>query len=218
MEESEGKNLKYSLVIFDFDGTLADTFPWLVSMIDRLADEFKFQRPSQTELESFRTVHARELMKQYNISFWKLLSMSRFVQKHMKKDIDQIELFPEIEKVIKDLHELGVKLALVTSNSLHNVEQVLGPEIMGLFEQLECGVSILGKTSKFKKVMKKTRVPPEDILCVGDEIRDLEAAQKAGLAFGAVTWGYTHPDVLRDNRPEELFASVFDITQVVAQA
>lgn len=211
------ENLKYQLVIFDFDGTLADSMPWLYSMIDHLVEKFNFDQPSKFDLESLRTSHAREVMKKYNVSFWKMLRMSQYVQKHMKKDIHQIQLFPEMEAVLKDLHELGVQLALVTSNSLHNVQQVLGPEICSLFDQYECGVSIFGKTSKFKKVLKKTKTSPDQALCIGDEIRDMEAAHQAGIAFGAVSWGYTLPEVLSRGLPQEIFGSVTDISRVVSQ-
>lgn len=210
--------MKYRLIIFDFDGTLADTFPWLMSILDQVADKFNLERPSKADVESLRTIHAREMMKRYDVSFWKLLFMSRYVQKNMTRDIQSIELFPGMDQLLKDLHELGVKLALVTSNSLQNVHQVLGPETASLFEHYECGVSIMGKTSKFRKVLKKTKVLPDEVLCVGDEIRDLEAAQNAGLAFGAVSWGYTRPEALIIKSPEEIFSNVSDIARVVAQA
>ena len=210
-------NLKSRLVIFDFDGTLADSMPWLYSMIDHLVEKFNFDQPSKFDLESIRTNHTRDMMKKYKVSFWKMLRMSRYVQKHMQEDIHLIQLFPDMESVLNDLHELGVQLALVTSNSLQNVEKVLGPEICSLFDHYECGVSILGKKSKFKKVLKKTRTTPDQALCIGDEIRDLEAAHQAGIAFGAVSWGYTLPEVLSRCLPQELFHTVNDITRAVIQ-
>jgi phosphoglycolate phosphatase len=210
--------LKYRLLIFDFDGTLADTFPWLMSIIDQLAEKFDFVPPDEQELDSLRNFHAREMMEKYDVSFWKMISMSRYVQKNMARDIHQIELFPGMDQLLKDLHELGVRLALVTSNSLKNVREVLGPEVADLFDHYECGVNILGKKSKFRKVVKKARLQPEDVLCIGDEIRDREAAHQAGLAFGAVSWGYTKPEALISEKPEEVFISVADIARVVAEA
>ncbi|MFL6293325.1 MAG: hypothetical protein ACJ759_20725 [Thermoanaerobaculia bacterium] len=50
-----------------------------------------------------------------------------------------------------------------------------------------------------------------DGTCIGDEIRDLEAARAEGIAFGAVTWGYTHPEALRAHGPEEMFSTIDEI-------
>jgi phosphoglycolate phosphatase len=210
--------LKYRLLIFDFDGTLADTFPWLMSILDQIAEKFKLDIPEREELESMRTIPARDLMKKYNVSFWKMFSISRFVQKQQSNSIHQIELFPGMVKLLQDLHTLGVRLALVTSNSTKNVHQVLGPEIASIFDHFECGVSILGKDSKFRKVLKETNMDPDEVLCIGDEIRDLEAAQKAGLAFGAVSWGYTKPEALISLNPQEIFSDVEDIARAVTGA
>lgn len=203
--------MKYRLIIFDFDGTLADTFPWLTGILEKVADKYNFNLPAAHELQHMRTRHTRELMEEYNISFWKLLSMSRFVQKNLAQDIHKIQLFPGMEEVLRELHELGVRLAVVSSNSTANVEKVLGPEISSLFEMFECGASMFGKSSRFHKVIKKTKIAPEDTLCIGDEIRDLEAARKAGLDFGAVSWGYTLPEALKEHTPQILFKDVAEI-------
>ena len=45
----------YRLVIFDFDGTLADSFPWVLRAMDDVADRFKFRRVREGELEELRT-------------------------------------------------------------------------------------------------------------------------------------------------------------------
>jgi phosphoglycolate phosphatase len=210
--------LKYRLIIFDFDGTLADTFPWLTGILEKLAEKYHLVLPAAHELEHMRTRHTRELMEEYNISIWKLFSMSRYVQKNLSQDVHKIQLFPGMEQVLRDLHELGIHLAVVSSNSTENVERVLGPELASLFEMFECGASMFGKSSRFQKVIKKTHVAPEETLCIGDEIRDLEAAHKAGLDFGAVSWGYTLPEALRNHTPQLVFESVADIGSLALEA
>jgi phosphoglycolate phosphatase len=206
--------VKYRLVIFDFDGTLADTFPWLMSILDQIADKFKFEVPGHQELEAMRTIPAKDMMKKYNVSLWKMFSMSRYVHKIMAEDIQNIQLFPGIENLLKELHNLGISLALVSSNSYDNVCRVFGPEIASIFDHYECGVSILGKGSKFKHIVKKNKISPKNVLCIGDEVRDFEAARKAGMDFGAVSWGYTKVEALRDLGPE----ITFDCTEEIVPA
>ena len=48
---------------------------------------------------------------------------------------------------------------------------------------------MFGKAAKLRQVVRQSAVPPQHAIYVGDEIRDAEAAGKAGIAFGAVLWG-----------------------------
>lgn len=52
---------------------------------------------------------------------------------------------------------------------------------------------------------------PRQAIAIGDEARDCEAARAAGIAFGAVTWGYAAPETLRSLNPDEIFSTVDDI-------
>jgi phosphoglycolate phosphatase len=208
--------VKYKLVIFDFDGTLADTFPWILSIVDEVADKYKFKKVERSELETFRTYDAGMLMKLHHVSFWKVARIASHIRARMAKDIEQIHLFAGMDRVLTHLAEKGVTLALVSSNSCDNVRQVLGRENAALIKYYECGVSILGKRPKFKKILRKSGMCPDETICIGDEIRDGQAARKNNLAFGAVAWGYATLDALITQSPQEIFSSVGDILEKIA--
>ena len=78
-----------------------------------------------------------------------------------------------------------------------------------------CGVSLFGKAAAFRRVLRRAGVRPEDALCVGDELRDLEAAAEAGIPFGAVTWGYPSADALRARTPAVVFERVDEVARYV---
>ena len=65
---------------------------------------------------------------------------------------------------------------------------------------------------KVYRVPKETSaVPPSQAIYIGDEVRDAEAAAKAGMAFGAVTWGQHREEILRTQKPAHIFTSVREI-------
>jgi phosphoglycolate phosphatase len=66
--------------------------------------------------------------------------------------------------------------------------------------------------------MARIGVKPNQVLCVGDGVRDMEAAKEAALAFGGVAWGYTRVDVLAAQPDIELFYTVDDIARTVVQS
>jgi phosphoglycolate phosphatase len=203
--------MKYKLVIFDFDGTLADSFPWALSVIDSVADKYRVKRLEQEQIEILRSYHPRTLMKMYGIPMWKMPIISRHVHKRMAKEIHAIPLFEGVDRLFDTLASQGTRLAVVSSNAGGNVKAVLGPHIVSMIEYFECGVSLFGKPAKLRKVLKKSGVRPEDAICIGDEIRDIEAAHKVKIPFGAVAWGYSTVEALRALFPAEVFTSMDDM-------
>ncbi len=92
---------KPKLIIFDFDGTLADTRPFMLSILDHLAERFNTRRMDVNAIEQLRGYTARQIMKMYRVSMWKLLLMTRESQKLLYQNITSINLFPGIDNVIR---------------------------------------------------------------------------------------------------------------------
>ena len=207
--------MRYKLVIFDFDGTLADSFPYFLNTINVLAATYDFPPINLDEVDQLRGMDARQLMKGAKLPAWKIPLIANAFIRQMAKDIDQIPLFDGMPDLLKQLSDEDVKLAIVSSNSEENIRRVLGPETAAFVTYYGCGTSLFGKQYKFKKAMTKLGVKPSEVLCVGDEVRDLEAARGVNVAFGAVAWGYTRVDALEAHPDIDLFYTVDDIMQTV---
>jgi phosphoglycolate phosphatase len=207
--------MRYRLVIFDFDGTLADSFPWFVATINTVADRYRFRRIEDGELDRLRGYSAREMVRHLGIPSWKLPLIASHIRKLKARDRGAIGLFPGVGALLGQLSDRGVVLAIVSSNSEENVRQILGPEGAASIRYYACGASLFGKKAGFRKVLRKCGVRPGEALCVGDELRDLEAAREVGIPFGAVTWGYTTAEALSAQAPEALFERVEQIAEAV---
>ena len=210
--EGNGK-MKYQLIIFDFDGTLADTFPWFAGIINEIAEVQGFKKINDAEAAMLRGYTVRAILQYLEVPLWKLPTLARHVQKMMSVDIDKIKLFAGAEFMLRTLADHGLTLALVSSNSQGNVQRILGEHNRGLFASYECGVSMLGKHAKLRKIIRKNGAEPERTLAVGDEIRDIEAAKRVGAVSGSVSWGYNSFEALVANGPDECFCSMKEITE-----
>ena len=185
------------LAIFDFDGTLADSFPFFVSVFNQIADQHGFRRIEAGEAHDLRHHDMRAIMRHVGMPAWKLpLASSSFIGL-MRENAARISLFEGVGEVLHALDRAGVRLAIVSSNSEQNVRLVLGPVLSGLFTQYECGMSVFGKAARIRKVVRRAGLPPSHALYVGDQALDAEAARKAGVTFGAVSWGYAPIEALR---------------------
>ncbi|MCE3603587.1 HAD hydrolase-like protein [Massilia sp. P8910] len=210
--------LKYRLVIFDFDGTLADSFPFFQSVYNGLADKHGLKRIEGDQVALMRSMGTREIMRYIGMPAWKMPVVAKSFIGLMSENAASIALFDGVADTLLALADAGVELAVVSSNSEQNVRRVLGAQLGSLFSHFECGMSVFGKASRIRKVVKQRQVGAGDALYVGDQGTDAEACAKAGVAFGAVAWGYAPAETLRAHRPAEEFESVSAMLAICAAA
>lgn len=205
----------YKLVIFDFDGTLADSFRWFVNTINQVAKRFRFKELDLKRMEEFRGCSARQMMAHAELSMWKLPRVSREMRRLMTERIDEIRLFDGVGAVLKRLDAAKVNIAVVTSNARENVLRVLGTDNAAHIKHFGCGASLFGKRSKVKAAAKAFGVSLGEVLCVGDEIRDAEMAASLGVDFAGVSWGYTKPEVLQKYSKIPVLQKMCDLLNMV---
>lgn len=205
----------YKLIIFDFDGTLADSMPVFGKVLNELAGLHKFRQVDEELVDRLRTMGARQIIQELGIPFWKVPFIAGDAKRLMARHVDQISLFEGIENVLQQLSVAGISLALITSNSPENVRTIMGPANVARLQYIECGASLFGKQAKIRKVLKKSGFRAVEALCIGDEIRDIEAAHEEGIDFGAVAWGYTHVGTLQQYNPRNVFTTPADIGKLL---
>jgi len=208
--------LKYDIAAFDFDGTLADTMPWFNAILNTVADKYHFRKIDASEREALRSRDAGEILKYLNIPLWKLPAIMTHVRTLMQEIDPSVQLFDGIPQALARLKASGLRLAIVSSNSVENVKRVLGEETAALFDDYECGTDLFGKAAKIDRLLRQHGTAPERFLLVGDEMRDIDAARKAGVRVGSVAWGYNHVDALRGRGPDQLFLTVADLSNALA--
>ena len=194
-----------ALVVFDFDGTLVDSFDWFCRTQARLAGEFRFRAFDPEDLDAVRSKGARELMRDCGVRWWQVPRVTRRARVLMREEVSSISAFPGVDEALAVLRGKGTRLALVTSNSEENVVRILGERTVSRFERVACGAPLLGKARKLRSVVRGCGVPRERVLCIGDEIRDADVARALGFAFRGVAWGYTLPAALQVHSVQPLF-------------
>lgn len=207
----------YRLVAFDFDGTLADTFPWFCSVLNGVADRYRFRRVEADAVERLRMLGARAIIAELGIPAWKVPLIARHMRGLAARDAEEIALFPGVPAMLDAIDAAGIGLAVVSSNGEATVRRALGSSGIGI-RHYACGASLFGKARHLRAVARAAGITPERMLAVGDEIRDAEAAAEAGCAFGAVAWGYSAPAALAARAPAHLFGEPDDIVRALTGA
>jgi phosphoglycolate phosphatase len=192
------------LVIFDFDGTLADSMTFFRALLPELAQKFRFREPAGEELEAMRAHPPRDVMRRLGIPGWKL----PLIAFHARKRARAAEAFPLFEgthALIEALAARGIAVAIVSSNSEAVVRRALGPEACARISAWSCGAAMFGKAKHFRYVMKAVGADPARTIAIGDEIRDIEAAREVGIMSIAVSWGFAPRAALAAAGPDLTF-------------
>ncbi|MCA3711455.1 MAG: HAD hydrolase-like protein, partial [Phenylobacterium sp.] len=99
-----GNRLAYRLVIFDFDGTLADSADWFISMTNEVARRFRFRQISDDEVAMLRGRSSREVVAYMRVPAWKMPFIARHTRRLVSENTSEIPLFPESPDLIRRLH------------------------------------------------------------------------------------------------------------------
>ena len=203
------------LVIFDFDGTLADSGPWVAAVLNDVAARYRFRTLSGPEMEALRGEDTRTVLRRLGIPPWRLPAVTRHMRERMAREIGAIRMFDGAGDMLHRLRAAGMALAVASSNAEANVRLVLGPAGADV-ACFECGASLWGKAARFRRVLGQTGLRREDALCVGDELRDAAAAAAAGIRFAAVAWGYNTAGALLGCNPAALFTTPAELADRLA--
>jgi phosphoglycolate phosphatase len=206
--------MPYSLVIFDLDGTLADSFPWFKSVLNDVTDRYRLRQVQEQDIEMLRHASTREILDYLQVRWWKLPLIARHMRRLKTAHAASIPLFPGVDTMLTTLAAASIRLALVSSDTEANARDKLGRSA-ALFSAFDCSASIFGKAQNFRRVVQRAGVDPKQVLAIGDETRDIEAARLAGIGCGAVTWGYAARKALIDRKPDLVFDRMEQIVEML---
>jgi phosphoglycolate phosphatase len=185
------------LVAFDFDGTLADSLDCFLAALSEASRVHGFRDATPELRPALRGMSAREIVRALDVPMWKVPRVTIDIRKLMRTRIADVKLFPGVGDTFDALAARGIRIAIATSNAEDVVRDRLGPRASGRVDHFACGIPLFGKSRRLRALAHEAGVPLADMLYVGDEIRDADAARRASIAFQGVAWGYTAPHALQ---------------------
>ena len=188
--------------IFDFDGTIADSFDVFVETLQELV---KLPKPlSSKDIEELRGLHTREVIKKLHVHWWQLPRFVREGRRKMAAKIDHVEIFPGLKDAVRLLAD-SYNLYIISSNDMVAIQSFL--EVNGLtncFISIQAGAKIGSKKRHIRKLIRQNKLNSSDCVYVCDEVRDVRATKAADIKSIAVTWGYSTRKALEEAGPDAL--------------
>ncbi len=192
--------MKYNVVLFDFDGTIADTQDVALNTLNALSREFGYEPISEKEFPTLRTYGARELLvKRLGIPLWNLWKIYRLEKRgraEFRSRSAGVKAFPGISQLLIALRVDKYKVGIVTSNEAPIVRRVLKAASADI-DILDTDSAVMSKSRAIKRTLRAHKLDPKRVVYVGDELRDVDACRKAGIDMIGVGWGYNGAEALK---------------------
>ncbi|NOZ23356.1 MAG: HAD hydrolase-like protein [Planctomycetes bacterium] len=210
MAQETGK----SILVFDFDGTLADTFEHFVAIGNRMAEKHGFRRVEPDEIGVLRDMTFWEAVRYFDVPLMKVPFFVAQAERELRRRMGEVKVAEGIRETVFELKSSGLTMGIVTSNSLQNVMAFLRRYDMEAFDFVKTLSRIWGKVRQFRHVMRDYGLTPGQILYVCDEVRDIRAARKAGVRVAAVSWGFNSAKVLKESQPDYLLSDPKELLSI----
>ncbi|MGG2054014.1 HAD hydrolase-like protein [Lysinibacillus pakistanensis] len=192
--------MKY--IIFDFDGTLADSTAVFASAWNTLAQKYKFKGIEFKEIESLKKLSMAERSKLFDFPMYKLPMILPQFYRLYRQSLNEVHLYEGIKDVLMEIDKRGYKILIISSNSQENILEFLKMNGIQCVSNVLCSNRIFGKDKVLKKFLKDSSSSASDVLYIGDEQRDIVACKKVGVPIIWVSWGYDSIEVIQQEEPE----------------
>lgn len=200
--------------IFDFDGTICDSYVETLRVLNELAPAFRFRALQETQFEGLRDQGFAEFTKTLAMSHYKIPFVLHFGRKLMRKKMHLLKPFGQLPEVILELKSRGYFLGILTTNSQTNVEAFLRKHGIHVFDFVRGGSSVLGKARLLEEILQERGLSASNTVYVGDEARDIVAARRVGVRCIAVTWGFNSLRLIKEATPDLIVSSPTELLNV----
>lgn len=191
-------------VIFDFDGTIADTLPLVLDSVSSIFPHLHIKLLTELEIEALKELSALQLLEKFKISKFHFFFSILKVQRYMRHHIQEILLMPQMNGVFSKLKAEGYDLIIASSNAKDNIAHFNATNKITEFSNIYTSLSVFGKQHLFNRILKREKLRPQNVVYICDEVRDIEACKKIGIRSIAVSWGYNNEKALLGARPDAL--------------
>jgi pyrophosphatase PpaX len=186
--------MKIKGILFDLDGTLANTLPLCIKAYQYAFKQFTGHPCSEQEVTAHFGINEAGIFQRMIPDQWEE-ALKLYFEIYEKLHVECRYPFPGIEDALKLLKKRGILMAVVTGKTDYSAGYTL--KYLGVaqyFDRVEAGdTRAVVKSSAIRKILAAWRMEPGEAAYIGDTPSDMQEAATAGvLALGA-EWAETSP-------------------------
>lgn len=195
-------------IIFDFDGTLADTLPMCILTFQQSLERITGTKFTESDIRKHFGISEEGIIASLAPQHYEA-AVNEFIVTYRKNHQLCPHVFEGILDILDEIQAKGYKMALITGKGKHTIDIAL--EEMNLeqyFEYVEHGnTHKLVKAEGMEKILDLWELKPSEVAYVGDQPTDITESQKVGVTSIAVSWAKTSNHAELENyKPDFLFS------------
>lgn len=212
---------RYSLIVFDWDGTLMDSASGIVACIQEASREMGLAVPSRERASHVIGLGLFDSLKFAvpDLPHSDYAQFSELYRKHFLAREGAMVLFPGVPDLLSSLHDAGHSLAVATGKSRKGLDRALTASGLGAyFAASRCADETNPKPhpAMLNELMLELGRSPQELLMIGDTSHDLDMALRAAVDAVAVTYGAHPEEQLRARTPKGIVGSVVELGEWLA--
>ncbi|HSX48690.1 MAG TPA: HAD-IA family hydrolase [Candidatus Saccharimonadales bacterium] len=181
--------------IFDFDGTICESFDITVSIINEYLGKRGMKLITSKEIKE---IGLEAMLRRYKLNKLQILVFILLGRRKLSGYIGVLKTVPGLSAVIKKLSETN-RLGIVSSNSTKNINKFLKNNKLDSYFEFVSSSPTFDKAKKINDAIRKYKMDRSETIYVGDEVRDIEISKKINIKIISVSWGFAGKNLLKRN-------------------
>lgn len=219
MPRMKNHTLPVELLIFDFDGTLADSLPLALAAVQKMLVKLGYPVKTIAEITTHVGWGEKQLISgSIGSTDEQKVKLARETYFNLyREELKNILLFPHLKETLEHFRD---KTMIVLSNKrLEFIQLILEQhKVARLFKEIlgeDNSACLKPDPGVVLELLKKYQVKPERALLVGDMTIDIETGKNAGIKTCAVTYGFDNRTKLAAAQPDLLIDDIFELKELI---
>jgi len=204
-------------LIFDFDGTICNSLDAAILSLNQFSEKYGYKKITPDMVPQLRLKSSHDVLKELGVSLIQLPFLAPAVKKAFFQLVPQLKPFDGILETFEFLKQRKIRCGILTSNSKETVTHFNEMNHLSYFDFIYSGVSFFGKDKTLNRAIKNHQLSKSEVIYVGDETRDIEAARQVGIKMISVSWGFHSSELLKQYSPDYLIHHPHELREIVGE-
>ncbi len=202
-------------VVFDFDGTLADSEEVCFQLLNEIAARQQYRQLPRSEVTALKMLPYPERLRQLGVPMMRVPFLAMEARRTYRLLMGSLRPFEGVRDVLLRLNERGCVLHVLSSNAVVNIREFLDRHDLDFFESISCETNFFGKHIGLRRFLRGQNLHRDEVIYLADEVRDVEACRKIGLRVLSTAWGFDPIERLEAANPNFTARSPFDAVRIL---
>lgn len=202
-------------IIFDFDGTLADSEELCFELLNEIGGRHRYKRLERGDLSALKMMSYPERLRHLGVPLAHVPFLAMEARRQYRSRVHTLQPFDGVRDALLRLREMGFQLHVLSSNAVSTIREFLVAHDMDLFKTVSCEKNFFGKHIGLRRFVRANKLELSDVVYLADEVRDVEACRKIDLPIISVGWGFDPTSILRRENPGLTVDTPFEAVQML---